>query len=265
MGKKSIIGGNDVKAIANIKADVESTHKTNTNFWDTIGSDVLGVNALSSYGGFMTESSLHLLGDVTNKKILELGCGNGHSLEYVSDIGADELWGLDISPNQIKRTKEYLQSNGINANLVCAPMEQECGIPENYFDVVYAVYAIGWTTDLDLTFKRIYHYLKKDGVFIFSWSHPIHKCVSVENNKLIFCNSYFDESWYYTDLESKRIMLSNRKLSTYINSLAKNGFLIEKLIEDNDKELISNSDNDDFSEKAKMLPVTFVIKARKVL
>lgn len=142
-------------------------------------------------------------------------------------------------------------------------MENECGIPTNYFDLVYSVYGIGWTTDLDKTFRQIYSYLKKNGVFVFSWSHPIHKCVSMEDDQLIFSNSYFDEEWYSATMGDKQIMLSNRKLSTYINALADNSFMIQKLVEDNDDDLI-NAEESNFSRKAKMLPVTFVIKARKV-
>lgn len=60
-----------------------------------------------------------------------------------------------------------------------------CGMPVDYFDFIYSIYAIGWTTDLEGTFRRIASYLK-NGFFIFSWSHPIHKCVVEENNRLVF-------------------------------------------------------------------------------
>jgi len=36
----------------------------------------------------------------------------------------------------------------------------------------------------------------------------------------------------------KKIILSNRKLSTYINAFTNNGFVLEKLIEENDDELL---------------------------
>ena len=142
-------------------------------------------------------------------------------------------------------------------------MENDCGIPEDYFDVVYSVYAIGWTTDLESTFFRIASYLKKGGTFIFSWSHPMHKCVAVENNMLVFKKSYFDESWYSLSLGEGTLTLSDRKLSTYVNALSKAGFVIEQMIEESDDEIIKSQDSD-FARKAKMLPVTFVIKARKL-
>lgn len=58
-------------------------------------------------------------------------------------------------------------------------------------------------------------------------------------------------------------MLSNRMLSTYINVLADNGFIIEKLVEETDQEKALAS-NTDFGRKALMLPTVFVIKARKI-
>lgn len=262
--KKSIIGAGDTDELVVLDMDTEEAHKTNGEFWDTVGSEFLGVTALPQYGAFLTEEKLHLLDGIENKKVLEIGCGNGHSLEYVSKKNVSELWGMDLAPMQIKRTEEYLVGKGIKAHLICAPMEDECGMPEGYFDMIYSVYAIGWTTDLDETFKRIASYLKKDGEFIFSWSHPIHKCVSVEGDKLVFSNSYFDESWYSVTLADKKLMLSNRKLSTYINSLAKAGFAIEQLVEESDEDIIKASDRGEFARKAEMLPVTFVIKARKL-
>jgi SAM-dependent methyltransferase len=156
-----------------------------------------------------------------------------------------------------------LTAAGFSANLICSPMEEKCGVPEDYFDIVYSVYAIGWTTDLEKTFCRIASYLNKDGVFIFSWSHPIHKCVAAENDRLVFKKCYFDESWYSVSLGESVLALSDRKLSTYVNALSKAGFVIEEMIEQSDDEILQ-SRNNEFAKKAKMLPVTFVIKARKL-
>jgi len=50
-----------------------------------------------------------------------------------------------------------------------------------------------------------------------------------------------------------------------VNALAKAGFVIEQMIEQSDDEIMQlRGDNSDFAKKAKMLPVTFVVKARKL-
>lgn len=40
----------------------------------------------------MTEDDLHLFGDVTGKKLLEICCVSVHSLKYRADKNASELW-----------------------------------------------------------------------------------------------------------------------------------------------------------------------------
>jgi cyclopropane fatty-acyl-phospholipid synthase-like methyltransferase len=245
--------------------DKNSVYKTNSYYWDTKGNDFLGAIVLPYYGAFVSEEKCRLFGDVSGKKLLEIGCGNGQSLQYQGERKASELWAVDLSAKQIEKAAQHLKECGLTAKLICSPMEEECGIPVDYFDYVYSIYAIGWTTDLEGTFSRIASYLKKDGVFIFSWSHPIHKCVAAENNMLTFKKCYFDESWYPVPLDEGALILSDRKLSTYVNALAQAGFVIEQMIEQTDDEIMhARDDNSDFAQKAKMLPVTFVIKARKL-
>ncbi len=259
--RTNMIGGSEVGAVS-VEMDKRSIHATNSLFWDTKGNDVLGATALPYYGAFVSEDKHQLFGDISGAKVLEIGCGSGQSLLYLGARQPAELWGMDLSANQIEKTRQLLAESGLSATLICSPMEEECGIPADYFDFVYSIYAIGWTTDLERTFRRIASYLKPDGVFIFSWSHPIHKCVAPENDTLVFKKCYFDESWYSVTLGDSTLTLSDRKLSTYVNALAKAGFVIEQLIEESDEDILQAS-NGDFGRKASMLPVTFVIKARK--
>lgn len=261
--RTNIIGAGEVGCAVSVDMDEETIHETNSLFWGTKGSDVLGTTALPSYGAFVSEEKCQLFGDVSGKKVLEIGCGGGHSLQYMGERKAAELWGMDISENQIEQTKQYLAACGLTAKLICAPMEEACGLPKDYFDFVYSVYAIGWSTDLEGTFRRVASYLKKGGTFIFSWSHPIHKCVAAENNGLLFKKCYFDESWYSASFGGGRLALSDRMLSTYVNALAKAGFVIEQMVEQSDDDMIQSQGDSDFAKKASMLPVTFVIKARK--
>lgn len=261
--QRIIVGGHKDRYGITIDLDQRSIHETNEKFWSTTGNDVIGCLALPLYGAFISEEKCQLLGSLKDQKVLDICCGTGQSLLYVGKKHVGEMWGLDMSKEQLEKADQTLKANGMQATLVCSPMEVDCGIPTNYFDTVYSVYGIGWTTDLIGTFKRVASYLKKDGVFTFSWSHPIHKCVSVENDALTFRKNYYDESWYTLPLEGETISLSDRKLSTYINALAQSGFVIDEMVEESHEDLLEAS-HSVFAEKAEMMPVTFVIKARKL-
>lgn len=258
----NIIGAGQVSYAMSVPLEQERMHKENRAFWDTIGNDVIGCAALPFYGAFVSEEKHHLLGELAGKRVLEVGCGTGQSLKYMGEQGVSELWGIDISEEQIDKAEKLLQSCGYSSNLICMPMEAEGKIPENYFDCVYSIYGIGWTTDLLGTFKKIASYLKNDGIFIFSWSHPMHKCIAYEYDSLVQKRSYFDEAWYKVPFDGGVIELSDRKLSTYINALAQAGFVIEELVEESDEDILKTWGENDFAKKAEMVPATFVIKAR---
>jgi len=245
----------------------KTIHEINRVYWNTYADDWFGVTALPQYGPcFVTEKELNLFGDVKGKKLLEIGCGSGHSLKYHADKGAAELWGLDMSNKQLENANNYLRENNYTAKLICSPMEEECGIPKNYFDFVYSIYAIGWTTDLENTFIKIAAYLKKDGVFIFSWKHPLNNCVAIDEDKLLFEKSYFDEAWFTQPMPGENeVLLCSRKISTYINALSKAGFIIEAMVEQTDSKILNEAGEvSDRIKKAKMLPFSFVFKARKL-
>ena len=132
----------------------------NKTYWNNHADFWFGTTALPQYGvKFPTEDELKLFGDVTGKKMLEVCCGSGHSIKYHAERNAGELWGIDISQNQLDNAKKYLEEYGCVANLICSSME-EMNLPEDYFDYVYSIYGIGWTTDLQGTFNKIASSLK---------------------------------------------------------------------------------------------------------
>lgn len=134
----------------------KTIQEINKDYWNANADAWFGTTSLPTYGvKFVTEDDLHLFGDVSGKTMLEICCGSGHSLKYHADRNAGELWGIDISHKQIKNAQAYLNEHGYHANLICAPMEANIDIPINYFDFVYSIYGIGWTTDLLGTFKKI--------------------------------------------------------------------------------------------------------------
>lgn len=70
----------------------------NKESWDKVAHHFNGIDALPSYGPFsQTEEELRLFEEIENKKVLDIGCGSGHSLLYMADKGASELWGIDLS------------------------------------------------------------------------------------------------------------------------------------------------------------------------
>ncbi len=243
-------------------------HSQNKSSWNAMADDWFGT-ILPVWGcSCPTEDELHLMPDLIGKRVLEIGCGSGHSLKWCGDHGAGELWGLDISERQLEKAQNFLVENGYATKLFCSPMELNPGLPQNYFDVVYSVYAVGWTTDLQTTFNLISSYLIKGGVFIFSWDHPFMHCVDEVDGSLLFSGSYHEAEPFTFQKHGNPLTLHNRRLCDYINALATAGFAVERVVEETDSETMSR--DVEFSSgyytptKAKKFPLSIIIKARKI-
>ena len=66
----------------------------NKSSWDAMADTWFGSTALPVYGCLApTEDELHLFPDLSGKKVLDIGCGSGHSLCWCGQKGAAELWG----------------------------------------------------------------------------------------------------------------------------------------------------------------------------
>lgn len=245
----------------------------NRSYWNEKADLWFGTTALPVYGVFCpTEDQLRLFGDVSGKKLLEICCGSGHSLKYHADHGAGELWGIDLSEKQLANAERWLGKNGYHANLLCGAMEEDLGLPQNYFDCVYSIYGIGWTTDLQSTFRRAASYLKPGGLFIFSWHHTLNYCAGWspeqshgwEGEQIPLTRSYFDEAPFRMPVDSMEIILCNRKISTYVNALAQAGFLLERMVEETDPAVLAAKPKTFTEKKAHMLPISMIFKARKL-
>lgn len=65
-------------------------------------------------------------------------------------------------------------------------------------------------------------------------------------------------------VHGSEILLCNRKISTYVNALAKAGFVIEQMVEQTDAQtMAAEGDISDKVKKAQMLPISVLFKARK--
>lgn len=245
-----------------------TTLNTNKKSWDDVAERFFGRNPLPEYGPMApSENDLNLLGDVTNLKILDIGCGSGHSLQYMNQKNASELWGIDLSEKQIDTAKIVLKNTTVPLHLFESPMEENPGVPENYFDIVYSIYALGWTTDLNKTISNVSKYLKKDGIFVFSWEHPLYSRISNIEGTLVVNKSYHEEGPYDHEAWNHPAIMQQFKLSTYMNTLIENGFKIEKVIEDvccSDEDLKRHLNRWYSLEKAEVVPTTIIIKSSKL-
>lgn len=238
--------------------------------WDRVAPDFYGCTALPEYGPLApSEDTLHLLELTPEPRVLELGCGSGHSLRYLAERGARELWGLDLSAAQIALAEETLCAFASRCRLFESPMEVNPGIPSNYFDLVFSLWGIGWTTDLPATLALVADYLRPGGCFLLSGEHPAYSCLEWDGKQYVMAQPYCAEGpREHTSWKGVPIVIYRRTLSTFVTQIVQAGLQIEALVETPFNADAANETHLDparwySAARARLMPTTFIVKARK--
>lgn len=105
--------------------------------------------------------------NVYPKKILDIACGTGNEIFYLSEMGFD-VTGIDISEKMLEIAKEKLKDKK-NVRFLKMDM-RELNLNEKY-DAVFSFFDsmnyILNIDDMEKCFKGVYNVLKNGGIFIF--------------------------------------------------------------------------------------------------
>lgn len=251
---------NNIEFIEMNKKGWNDLIKANKPFSNTI---------LPEYGPFLkeNENDINILDNVKGAKVLDIGCGEGESLEYIYNKGAAEIWGIDISEERIKRAQNRFPQ--FKERFIVGPMESEINIPNNYFDYIISIFSIGYTSDLYKTLLNANKYLNRDGTLIISWTHPFYYCLDVVDDNVVVSKSYFDENSEIITKGPDKVNLAQKNLmiSTIINTANEAGFYVEKMYEE---ETVMKDDVNGYisnfwkKEKNVNCPSTIIIKFKKL-
>lgn len=99
-------------------------------------------------------------------KILECGCGEGSSANYIAAKYNVEITGIDLLPRNITRAKQTAKKQG-NANEFLVADYMELPFADNTFDVVYAMETLVHSPDVEALFRGIRRVLKPGGTLVF--------------------------------------------------------------------------------------------------
>jgi ubiquinone/menaquinone biosynthesis C-methylase UbiE len=119
-------------------------------------------------------------------KVLDLGCGAGRHVVYMASQ-TFEAYGVDVSETGLKRTKEKLKANNLDASLVRCDMKFQPFI-DSCFDVVICLNTIYHQRlkEIQQTISEVHRILKNKGLFLVNFhskrSYRYGKGVKVEEN-----------------------------------------------------------------------------------
>ena len=177
-----------------------------------------------------------LLPDFKGKRVLDLGCGYGWHCIYAMENGASSAVGIDISHKMLEVAKEKTHFQEVEYR--CCAIE-DVDLPVESFDIILSSLAFHYIEAYEDLINNLYKMLKPNGTLVFTVEHPVF-------------TAYGTQDWYYNDngeilhfpldnyyYEGKRtavflgekVIKYHRTLTTYLNTLLTNGFIINRVVE----------------------------------
>lgn len=172
-----------------------------------------------------------VLGDVTGRSILDLGCGNGGKLAELVRDGAAGCAGVDIAG-------DFIVSPPPGVELIRGDLSDPNSLPElsgRTFDRILFLQSFGYAKDPVRTLRAARTMLNDDGFILLTRAQPIRYAVErAEQNGTTLGEEYFSTADYtYRTGWNEHITLTKRAytMSDLLNTFSAAGLWIETAAE----------------------------------
>ena len=174
-------------------------------------------------------------GEVSNRSVLDIGCGEGYCARELKRRGAGRYLGIDLSSEmisaaQLQETKDQFGIEYQTANI--AEFK-----PKQTFDICIAVFLFNYLTTEEMiqVFATVHESLESDGQFIFSVPHPFFPFVrtgqeppfyfeSTGKNYFKDVNQQFEGEIWKQSGEPLHVRCVHKTLTNYFDGLKQAGF-----------------------------------------
>jgi len=185
-----------------------------------------------------------LVGDLSGKRVLDLGCGSGAYSLWFAARGASVV-GLDLSDTMISIAQE--RSRGLDAVFRVADIRQSLPFEDDGFDLVFSATALHYVDNLTTTMTEVARVLKSDGVFTASVLHPMSTARFPLSDSENVEGPDPWEGWYFgspvrcietpwsdfgdVSKEGRKIFCHHHTIEEYVSSVTSAGMTITQILE----------------------------------
>lgn len=203
-------------------------------FFDRYSQMPRSVGGLSEAGEWPAFQAL--LPDLTDKRVLDLGCGFGWHCRHAREHGAKTVVGVDLSAKMLARARGETKDDTIEYRQSAI---EELRCEPGAVDVVISSLALHYVEQFSAVCRSIHGWLSSRGVFVFSVEHPMFTaraaqdwCYGPEGERLHWpVDHYHDEGMRHTSWMADDVIKYHRTSSTYVNTLIDSGFAVTRLVE----------------------------------
>jgi len=181
-------------------------------------------------------ATFKLIGDVKDKLVLDLACGEGYNTRILAAKGA-EVIGIDFSEKFIELAKreEAKMKHGIKYYVQDASDLRE--FSTSHFDLVTCFMSLQDIKNYKKAISEVSRVLKNQGRFIFSIPHPCFETITLNGRRISAGKRYFGALKYSIQWDMERLEKPfrtasfHRALTDYFDAIFRNKLFVSRLVE----------------------------------
>jgi ubiquinone/menaquinone biosynthesis C-methylase UbiE len=182
----------------------------------------------------LREADARLLGDVSGRRILEIGCGAAMCSRWLVTRGANTV-ASDISAGMLRHARGYNAETGVDLPLVQADA-QHLPFADASFDIAFTSFgAVAFVADSARLMREVARVLRPGGRWVFSTTHPLRWSFPDDPGPdgLTASMPYWDRSPYveYAEGGVPVYVEHHRTLGDRVRELAEAGFTLLDIVE----------------------------------
>lgn len=211
---------------------------SSTMSWNSISEEwceIAPVNVTRQH--FIMPYMLRLLADVSGKKILDLGCGEGGYARELRRRNA-KVVAIDCAEYSVRHAEKLSKEESLSIQFYQRNSNDLYGIESESFDVVLCSMMLMDCEDLEGTIAEVRRVLKPNGKLFASVLHPCFTGQKIGRegkgiNRKVIVEDYFNPTEYTQPLPGGNIEVvwRHRTIEEYVKLFVKHNFSIRDLNE----------------------------------
>lgn len=167
-----------------------------------------------------------LVGEVAEREVLSLACGQGQDARLLAQLGAT-VTGVDVSEEMLRHARRHEAGGQRGIAYVHGDAQDLVAFTDRSFDGVVCHMALMDIPGLAATIASVARVLRPGGWFVFSIVHPCY------GGHVEIVTDYLLDHRYSKHVPPDWLPAHayHRPLGTYVGELARVGFRIERLVE----------------------------------
>ena len=182
----------------------------------------------------LDEADVALLGPVSGRRVLEVGCGAAQCSRWLMTQGASVV-GLDLSVRQLQHSRRIDDSTGVAVPAVCATATR-IPLRDGSFDLACSAFgALPFVADADAVMREVARVLRPGGRWVFAVTHPVRWMFPDDptSRGMNVVRPYFDRSPYVEVDEdgNPSYVEHHHTIGDWVRAVTSAGFVVEDVVE----------------------------------